>query len=246
VVNVQQCPQCLVFYSRVKSPYIEVLPVDPTAKKPVQMDSVARLEPDPLQRRTGAVLAIAVHTGSFPFVAAGTADGCVSVWRCPFLSRLGSFHSSDGVVTFLSGELGGKDPVVAVAFHPTLPLLAGADASGHVIIWRLGGQRTGKTTLVCEYVPPRCVLCLGACIRVRCQAVIECMCVCVCVQSPGRQRAVGPHRGAVLPPGAAAHVRAVVPPHTRVHERLRVGGLWRVGRRRRRGGGRRCRADAAC
>ncbi len=95
------------------------------------------------------VTEVTVHCGSFPFVAAGTLDGNIVVWRCPFLDRLGSFHGSDGVILTTSSDLG-KEPVVALAFHPTLPVLAAADANGHVVVLRLGGHKSGKSRVIAK------------------------------------------------------------------------------------------------
>ncbi len=117
-----------------------------------------RLELESTPRRPGPVCALAVHHGpTHPYVAAGTGDGVVAVWRCSFLTRLDGVGmgrrrgggGAEGVVVLSSTELG-REAVVALAFHPVLPLLAAADGRGHVLLFRVGTGRSGRSGVVAK------------------------------------------------------------------------------------------------
>lgn len=156
----QRRSQCLAFFARSRSSAVEILRINPKAtaasrdgddgeevvKAPVIADSViVRLEQGLAQRKAGLVSCLAVNPGLFPLVCAGTVDGNIVVWRCPFMERSGAFAATDATLVHATQDVG-QPAVTAVCFHPTLPALARADANGRVVLWKLSvkAKKTAK------------------------------------------------------------------------------------------------------
>lgn len=208
--------RCLYLFSRVGTTAIEVLHIQHQTVRPGSTSLLGILEPKASQSKITPITSISVHP-HLPLLAAGTADGTVTVWYFPLLSdtliqlanmdiedndgpsqgpllessltdtQMTSHSNTSGsraetaknsvsdysVILFATtmhpsvNIAGGKlkkntqentvipgvgvpealSCVMVTTWHPTLPLLAAIDGSGHMVVWRVGLE-DGKHSVI--------------------------------------------------------------------------------------------------